>query len=510
MRTASSTSWSSMSPAAKWARTAERLRAGIWAAGVITGEEVILAAGAVSDAMRASMTIPGLFAPYRIGDRYLVDGGVVNNLPINVAREMGADIVIAVEVGEPMPTSLEHLSRSPFASIDQATKILIEANIRPQRELADLLITPELSSYARVGFSDGSGIMQRGEEAARRMLPELRQLADRIAGERPLQPRHPAPGSYATELDYPFITGVRVEGGSEIERDLALRPFGPLAGAELTPDALLRPVEETYGLGQFDLVKTQIIVEDGRAANDAHYVRAGRAPGESDGHTLLVTLVPRIVSRNTLRIGLRYAGMIAGSAHSKMVLTQNLTVNDITGRGSYWSTDVALVNTFGVATSYFQPLGANFYLKLHLSFIVDSDSYAQVGKVGTVVQYQELVAGANLGLLLSRYGELRVGYRYSLFRSQLTDLEEEQKWAGVSSAVVAVGVDSRDSRLFPRRGTAAEIQYQAALPLASDDLRFQRLEWRGEPHLPLGRRASFGALFAGGTDFTDRSSGAGV
>lgn len=462
------------------------------AADVITGEEVILASGSVADAMRASMTIPGLFAPYRIGDRYLVDGGVVNNLPVNVAREMGADIVIAVEVGEPMPTSVEQLSRSPFASIDQSTKILIETNIRPQRELADILITPDLRRHTRAGFFDAAGIMERGEEATRLMLPELRQLMNRIGDDRTLQPRDPSPGIYATELSYPFVGGVRVEGGSELERELALRRFGELAGAELRPDALLRPVEETYALGRFDLVKTQLIADD------------ELAPDGVDEHTLVVTLVPRIVSRNTFRVGLRYAGAISSSAFSKMVLTQNLTVNDITGRGSYWSTDVALVNTFGLATSYFQPLGANFYLEPQLSFIVDSDSYAEVGKVGTVVQYQELVAGADLGLLLSRYGELRVGYRYSLFRSHLTDIEEEQQWAGVSSLVAAVGVDSRDSRLFPRRGTAADVEYQLALPLAGDDLRFQRLEWRGETHLSLGRRAGIGALIAGGTDFTDR------
>ncbi len=479
------------------------------AADVISGEEVVFASGSLSDAMRASMTIPGLLAPYRVGDRFLVDGGVVNNLPVDVAREMGADIVIAVEVGEPLPTAVAQLSRSPFASIDQSTKILVEANMRPQRELADLLITPDLSPFTRAGFSDAPGIMERGEEAARGVLPELQQLVDRIAAERELPRRAPAPGSYATELAYPHISRLRIEGGTEVERELALHRFRRLLGTELTPDALVRPVEETYALGRFDLVKTQIIAQDGRetdAAGGAGPGAAGSAGGADDaaGHTLLVTLVPRIVSRNTFRVGLRYAGMISSSAHSKMILTQNLTVNDITGRGSYWSTDVALVNTFGLATSYFQPLGANFYLEPHLSFIVDSDSFAEVGKVGTVVQYQELIAGANLGLLLSRYGELRIGYRYSLFRSHLTDIEEEQEWAGVSSLVAAVGVDSRDSRLFPRRGTAAEVEYQAALPLADDDLRFQRLEWRGETHLPFGRRASIGALVAGGTDFTDR------
>ena len=455
------------------------------AADVISGEEIVFSSGSLTDAMRASMNIPGLFKPYRIGDRYLIDGGVVNNMPVDVARAMGADIVIAVEVGEPLLTTVERLSRSPLASIDQSTKILIEANVRPQRQLADLVITPDLEGFSLTSFSEALEIMRRGEAAARNMLPQLQELRDLIARGRELQPAQPERGVYFTTLSDPTIGRVRVQGGSESEREAALQRFEQFSGSTVGAHDLVVPVDEVYSQGRLDLVKTQIL----------------REPDGSN--TLLVTLVAPAGSRSSIRIGMRYAGMISSSAHSKMVVTQNLRVNDITGRGSYWTASLGFVNTLALSTAYFQPLGANLYLQPRLSYAADSDRYSGFGPLGTVIEYQDVSAGLELGLLLSRYGELRGGYRYTLFRSPARDPDDDHEWATISALIGAIGADSRDSRMFPSSGSAAELEYQIALPGAGGDLQFQRLEASAETHLQLSPRLSIGALIAGGTDFTD-------
>ncbi len=454
------------------------------AADVITGEEVVIDSGSLSDAMRASMSIPGLFAPYRIGERFLIDGGVVNNLPVDVARAMGADIVIAVEVTEEMAVPVERLSRSPLASIDQSTKIMIEANVRPQRALADILIQPDVRDFSRAGFAEALDITDRGEIAAREQIAQLRQLAGRLEAARGTLSVSPMKGSYFLSLADPVVARVVVEGGAEEDRAAAFARFEPLVGHAITPADLDAPVNAVFGMGRFDLVKTQILSPD------------------EDGHTLLVTLEPRVISRGTVRVGLNYAGVLASSAYSRMVITQNLTINDLTGRGSAWSAELAFVNTFSVSTSYFQPLGRDLFLFPYAGYQAQSDSLSDIGPVSAVIDSQEAVFGIDLGALLWRFGEIRAGYRFSLVQSLMTELDDESTWAAVPSLVASAAIDSRDSRLFPRRGAAAEVEYQIALPSRTFDHTFHRVESRGEAHFQIGGRASLGAIASGGSDFT--------
>ncbi len=198
-----------------------------------------------------------------------------------------------------------------------------------------------------------------------------------------------------TVLSDPTIDHVRVQGGSESEREAAQRRFEQFSGSTVGPHDLVVPVDEVYSLGRLDLVKTHVL-------------------RESDGsNTLLVTLVAPAGSRSSIRIGMRYVGMISSSAHSRMVVTQNLTVNDITGRGSYWTSSLGFVNTLAFSTAYFQPLVSNLYLQPRLSYAAYSDSYSEFGPIGTVIEYQDASAGLELGLLLSRYGELRGGLEES-------------------------------------------------------------------------------------------------
>ncbi|TVR01525.1 MAG: hypothetical protein EA403_10265, partial [Spirochaetaceae bacterium] len=468
------------------------------AADVSTGEEVVVSSGSLSDAMRASMSIPGLFAPYRIGDRFLIDGGVVNNLPVDVARAMGADIVIAVEVAEKMAVPVERLSRSPLASIDQSTKILIETNVRPQRALADILIRPDMSGFSRMGFFDALEIADRGEAAAREQLPRLRQLAQQLHEARGTPPIAPSPsGRYFLSLSDPLVTRVIVQGGTDDDRVAALVQFAPLVGRAITPADLEGPVAAVYGIGRYDLVKTQILrsgADDDADARD----KAGM-----DGHTLLVTLEPRVVSWGTVRVGLSYAGVIASSAYSRMVITQSFTLNNLTGRGSAWSTELGIVNVLAVSTSYFQPLGRDFFLVPYAGYLAETERMSGIGTANAVIDSQEAVFGVDLGAQLWRFGELRAGYRLSLVQSLMTELDGERAWATIPALVAVALVDSRDSRLFPRRGSAAEVEYQMALPSRSFDHTFHRLEGRGESHLSLGGRASMGAIVSAGSDFTD-------
>ena len=131
------------------------------AADLLTGEAVVMDRGNLALAMRASMSVPAVFDPVVRNNRLLVDGGIANNLPVDVAREMGADIVIAVDVGS---GGLEKDEvRNLLSVVSQLTNLMVMGNVEASRESLtdhDLLIKPALSR----GFS--AGAFSRSSEGA--------------------------------------------------------------------------------------------------------------------------------------------------------------------------------------------------------------------------------------------------------------------------------------------------------------------------------------------------------
>ncbi len=133
-----------------------------------SGEEVLLRSGRVSEAIRASCSIPGIFVPVKIGDRILVDGGLCNNVPASVVRSMGAEFVAAVDlnsrsIGGPPP-------RNVFQIILQAHDIIQRSNAENEVQLADLVIQPDLSGLSLIDFHAAEEFIASGKAAARAAL----------------------------------------------------------------------------------------------------------------------------------------------------------------------------------------------------------------------------------------------------------------------------------------------------------------------------------------------------
>jgi len=123
------------------------------AADIETGEAVVLDHGDLSEAIRASMSIPGVFSPIEIDGRMLVDGGIADNVPVDVVRAMGADVVIAVDVGGPL-LKREQMG-SMFAVTSQVLTILTRRNADLQLKDATIVLAPDVSRYGAMAFSEG-------------------------------------------------------------------------------------------------------------------------------------------------------------------------------------------------------------------------------------------------------------------------------------------------------------------------------------------------------------------
>lgn len=135
------------------------------------GTRVVLDRGPVARAVRASCSIPGIFQPVSHQNRLLVDGGVVDNIPIDVAREKGADIVIAVDISE-------HLANFNIVNVVdvvlQATNIMFSENVKNQKQGADVLIQPRIGDVGTLDFTQKKRCMLAGTAAAQEMMPEVR------------------------------------------------------------------------------------------------------------------------------------------------------------------------------------------------------------------------------------------------------------------------------------------------------------------------------------------------
>ena len=143
-----------------------------------TGQMVVLDHGSLPLAIRASMAMPGLFAPAEINGRALVDGGPVSNLPVDTARQMGANVVIAVDIGSQL-RPLDALA-SPADVMQQMVGILIRQNVTAQRkqlDTQDVLLTPDLGSLAFTDFQNAKQAIAAGAAAATAALPKLKRFA---------------------------------------------------------------------------------------------------------------------------------------------------------------------------------------------------------------------------------------------------------------------------------------------------------------------------------------------
>ena len=154
-------------------------------ADIRTAQEVILSKGPVCKAMRASMAIPGIFKPVELGNRMLVDGGMLNNLPVDVCRKMGADIVIAIDLQQSEQKARKQSDLSVFSSFADLLGIggvLEWITNRPDiekynenRKTADIYIHPAIpdADASSFGNKNAARMIQAGIVAARQQLPEL-------------------------------------------------------------------------------------------------------------------------------------------------------------------------------------------------------------------------------------------------------------------------------------------------------------------------------------------------
>jgi len=231
------------------------------AANAETGEEVVISNGDLATAMQASMSIPGIVRPTELQDRVLVDGGIANNLPVSVAKALGADIVIAVDIGS--QTMKKDKLTSGFAILRQLTGFLTTRNADSQKALlndTDILIKPDIDDVGMLDFDKIEVAITAGYKAAQKLLAksDLSRL-----GVPPQKKTAYIPLSDLIQIDH-----IKVENDSRLGDDYIKHRLGIESGAVQSLDAIHTGINRLYGQGTFSRVRTSLTQES--AENTLH------------------------------------------------------------------------------------------------------------------------------------------------------------------------------------------------------------------------------------------------
>jgi NTE family protein len=358
-----------------------------------TGERVALGQGDLALAMRASLSAPGFFTPVEYGGRLLVDGGLTGNLPVDIARAMGVDLLVVVDVGFPL-LPRGRLDSAPVIS-NQMLAILIGKESERQRATLtprDVLIAPPIGESSSFDFSRIPQLIVAGEAAARGASASLAALARPEAEY----------AAYAARRDavragsLPHVDFVRVEPGSERYARAIGDVFGGFAGAPLDPDGVARGITTLYGQGNLEVL-------DYRVAREGH--------GEGVREGLAFTARRNSWGPNYIRFGLNlsddFEGNAAYNAAARFVLSE---INDL---GAEWVWDLQIGESPRAATEVFLPMSYTarwFFLprveveERNIASFLDGERIAEY-------RVRTFAYGLDFGRELGTSAELRAGYR---------------------------------------------------------------------------------------------------
>jgi len=408
------------------------------------GQSVVISSGDLTTAMRASLSAPGVFAPVERDGRLLVDGGITDDVPVDIARAMGVDLVIVVDVGAPLQARQQLTSVAAISN--QMLAILIRRNAEAQLATLtprDILIKPVLGDASSYDFGHVGRVIGIGEAAARGRSGQLAALA--VSAE---QMQRYTLRREAGRRPPPVVDFVQVEPGSERYGPAVNTLFGDLVGKPLDPDAVAKRVATLYGRGGLDTLDYQVI------GNPASYGLAIDARPDSQGP-------------NYLRFGLSLQDDFQGNATYNAAM--RYIMSNITRNAGEWVTDLQIGTTSLISTELFLPLHqySGWFVMPHVSDQA-RDLYIYQGQsLEAEYRVHTFDYGSDFGRQFGNWGEIRVGVQreqghYVLEIGEPSDPNlPQQSFTPFDTRMyfVRFTYDRLDNVNFPHSGQQATLQY---------------------------------------------------
>lgn len=462
-----------------------------------TGATVILTQGDLALALRSSMSVPGVFAPTELDGLILGDGALVNNLPIDVARDMGADVVIAVNIGSPL-AGRETLA-SAAGLTGQMISILTEQNV--QRSLAalkpaDVLITPDLGALTASDFDKTRELIERGEVGVRPQLARLSALALDASAYGHWQARHSAPALENVRIGFIRFEGTRLTQPHRFADQLESVEGETFDERKAERDALQLAASGDYTRSDFRLLRTP------------------------EGEGLLFDLEEKPWGPNYFRIGLDLFTDFRGDSAFNIKAIHNRRWLNSTG--TEWRSFVQIGQIPRLFTELLHPLnlfrglGSDWFLAGYAEVqrrqltTYDADTGDERGRFTR----NQGRLGLDIGQPWGKFGELRLGLSHAAFHLRPDLISADAQSPGESVRGHETGVrlgailDQLDYANFPTRGyrlEASAITGRRRLSQPSHNEHFTRIEFEGTSALTWGSTTLNTFFMARGTGGNDVS-----
>lgn len=439
-----------------------------------TGEAVRMIKGYLPDAIRASIAIPSIFEPVRIGDSSYIDGGIARNIPASDARALGADFVISSDVSSPLsPADSLH----SFVNILwQAVGFTMKASNRDQIGLTDLHIQPKIDPYTTFDFDNAAELIKLGEKAARDMLPRLKALADSVHK----QPNLTFP-PFIQQSDSLLVKKLHVSGANSYLRDRLTNSLRINPPTLQSLSELEHKLNRIYNSGSFtDLISYRL-----------------RHLPDQTGYALNIDI--RTENQQTVGFGARY------DSQYKASLLFNGTFNQIITPGDALLADLRLGEQLQLRGTYFLPL--SFYPKTDLTVMgrvtrLPIDMFNSNQRISTI-DAEQLLFSPQLRVEIMPQLFLGVGPHFEVYN--LNEAVGETIFldniSGLITAQAVLYGDSFNDSYFPSRGHKLLVKSDLSDGRWGSSRSFFQVTADWEARFPLSDRLSvLSRLTAGRTN----------
>lgn len=444
-----------------------------------SGETVVLRDGPLAQAVRASMAIPGVFTPVQLKGRTLADGGMVQNIPVETARGMGADVVIAVELRLP-PGDITQLG-SLTGVLSRAIDVMITQNERLSLALADAKVSVDMKGYWITDYNKVDQLIGLGYKTAASQSADLLRYAiqDPSEWQQYLAARAARKHAPIDRVDTIVVTGADPRTDRSIQQRLSNDLHKPL-----DLHAVETQLTRMAGQGRFDDLGYEGFTQNG-------------VPG------LRVTAHEKSYGPPFLDLAVNVVG--SGVAAFDFSAGVRVTFMDIAHHGGEWRNDLLFGSSNLAATEYYQPIGQSGLFVAPYAFAskYPRNSFSGLTRVA-IFGDERAGGGLDIGYDSGRRSEFRFGYE--LFDGKLVPL------VGATGLPIVHGTtgqfraryvwDGQDSPSVPSKGslvvvTLARVLQSPDLPHPIDQLEVQTSNF-----IPLGPKTSLFSDVSGGTTFS--------
>lgn len=437
------------------------------------GEVYVMGSGDLARSIRASMSVPGVFAPVHIDNRILVDGGIVGNLPVEVMQELDADVVIAVDVEFPLYGG-EELGSALAISEQMLTILIRKETLRQIDRLGDrdVLIRPDLGTYGSTDFGNIVETIEPGAIATREQTEKLRALAVDEAAYSDHVVRRTVPRSAEAEN----LAFVRVVHDDKLASAVLESRLSVKAGDPIDPSILAANANRLYGLQLYEHVGYSLVEEDGETGVEY------RATTKSWGP-------------NFLQFGVSLEDDFEGS--TSFNIEARMTRAGLNRLGAEWRTDLRLGTDPKLFSEFYQPLSfdSRWFIAPRIEMEQSNFNVFAFDETIARLRVSEAESGLDFGREIGTIGEFRVGAFRGLgeARVKVGDPSLPNVDFDTGGAFAALRFDTRDSAQFPRSGVRADLRWTLSRPGFGADNEFDTVagevasSWsRGKNTVQLG------------------------